>query len=99
VADDRGRLVGSVWLQLVEKVPHPGRARRERPIAYVTSMYVEPARRDEGLGRELLDVAVAFAREAGADGVLLWPSERSLPFYERAGFESGPWRWLEIEGD
>jgi GNAT superfamily N-acetyltransferase len=62
-------------------------------------MYVEPGRRDEGLGRELLDAAVTFAREVGADGVLLWPSERSLPFYERAGFEAGPWRWLEIAGD
>jgi GNAT superfamily N-acetyltransferase len=99
VAEDGERLLGCVWLQLVEKVPHPSRSRRERPIAYVTNMYVEPDRRNEGLGRELLDVAVAFAREAGADGVLLWPSERSLPFYERAGFEPGPWRWLEIEGD
>jgi GNAT superfamily N-acetyltransferase len=99
VADDGERLLGCVWLELVEKVPHPSRARHERPIAYVTNMYVEPGRRDEGLGRELLDVAVAYAREAGADGVLLWPSERSRPFYERAGFESGPWRWLELEGD
>jgi GNAT superfamily N-acetyltransferase len=99
VADDGGRLLGCVWLQLVEKVPHPSRSRRERPIAYVTNMYVEPDRRDRGLGRELLDVAVTFARESGADGVLLWPSERSRPFYERAGFEDGPWRWLEIEGD
>jgi GNAT superfamily N-acetyltransferase len=99
VADEGGRLLGCVWLRLVEKVPHPSRSRHERPIAYVTNMYVEPGRRDGGLGRELLDVAVAFAREAGADGVLLWPSERSLPFYERAGFEAGPWRWLEIAGD
>jgi GNAT superfamily N-acetyltransferase len=99
VADDGVRLLGCVWLQLVEKVPHPSRSRRERPIAYVTNMYVEPGRRDEGLGRELLDIAVAFARETGADGVLLWPGERSLPFYERAGFEAGPWRWLEIAGD
>jgi GNAT superfamily N-acetyltransferase len=99
VVEDGDRLVGCVWLQLIEKVPHPGRTRRERPVAYVTNMYVEPDRRDAGLGRELLDVAVAFARERGVDGVLLWPSERSRPFYERAGFEDGPWRWLEVDGD
>jgi GNAT superfamily N-acetyltransferase len=98
-AEGDGRLVGCVWLHLVEKVPHPGRARWERPVAYVTNMYVEPALRDAGLGRALLDVAVAFARERGVDGVLLWPSERSRPFYERAGFGPGPWLWLEVEGD
>ena len=33
VAEDEGRLVGCVWLQLVEKIPHPSRGRWERPIA------------------------------------------------------------------
>jgi GNAT superfamily N-acetyltransferase len=99
VAEDGGRLVGCVWLQLVGKVPHPGRSRAERPVAYLTNMYVEPRRRGAGLGRRLLDAAVAFARDRGLDGVALWASERSTPFYERAGFEPGRWRWLEIEGD
>jgi GNAT superfamily N-acetyltransferase len=99
VADDGGRLVGCVWLQLVEKVPHPSRRRWERPVAYVTNMYVETDRRGEGLGRDLLDAATTFARERGADGILLWPSERAVPFYRRAGFEPGAWLWSEIEGD
>jgi len=100
VAEADGRLVGCVWLQLVERVPHPNLARWERPIAYVTSMFVEPGLRDAGLGRGLLDVAVAFARLRRVDGVILWPSERSVPFYERAGFstEKAP-LMLEIEGD
>jgi GNAT superfamily N-acetyltransferase len=99
VADD-DRLVGCVWLHLVEKVPHPGRARWERPIAYVTSMYVEPERRNGGLGRELIDAAIGFARAREVDGVVLWPSPRSRPFYERAGFggQGGP-LWLGIAGD
>lgn len=99
VAEDDGRLVGCVWLQLVEKVPHPGRRRWERPVAYVTNMYVERERRNAGLGRHLLDVAAAFARERGVDGILLWPSDRSVPFYRRSGFEPGPWLWSEVEGD
>jgi GNAT superfamily N-acetyltransferase len=100
VASDGDRLVGCVWLQLVEKVPHPARARWERPLAYVTSMYVEPDRRDAGLGRELLEAALAFARARNVDGVVLWPSPRSRPFYARAGFgtDGGP-LWLEIGGD
>ena len=99
VAEEGDRLVGCVWLQLVEKVPHPNPVRSQRPVAYLTNMYVEPSTRNGGVGRQLLDAAVAHAREAGVDGVLLWPSERSVPFYRRAGFEPGGWLWLDVAGD
>ncbi|MGZ8585562.1 MAG: GNAT family N-acetyltransferase [Actinomycetota bacterium] len=100
VAEDEGRLVGCVWVQLVELVPHPNRSRWERPIVYLTNMFVEPGRRDAGLGRALLEAGLAFARERGAGGVVLWPSERSRAFYERAGFAAGAGpMWLELEGD
>jgi GNAT superfamily N-acetyltransferase len=98
VAEEGGRLVGCAWLQLVNKVPHPSRTLAERPIAYVTNMYVDPAHRNSGLGRRLLDLAIEFAREREVDGVMLWPSERSRPFYERAGFGPG-WLWLDLAGD
>jgi GNAT superfamily N-acetyltransferase len=63
-------------------------------------MYVEPDRRNGGLGSALLDAAIAFAHQREVDGVVLWPSERSRPFYERAGFgRLGAGRWLEIAGD
>src|SRR5262245_18066475 len=52
-----GRLAGCLWLQLVEKVPHPSRGRWERPIGYVTNVYVEPDLRNDGLGVEVRDVA------------------------------------------
>lgn len=100
VAQDGDRLLGCVWLQLIEKVPHPNRSRWERPVGYVTNMYVEPQRRDSGVGRRLLDEAIAFAREREVDGVVLWPSERSRSFYERAGFGSnGAPLWLDVMGD
>lgn len=98
VAEDDDRLVGCAWLQLVEKVPHPDRARWQRPIAYLTTMFVEPGHRDAGLGRELLERALEFARGREVDGVLLWPSERSRAFYERAGFAPG-FLWLDVAGD
>lgn len=98
VADEGGRLVGCAWLQIVVKVPHPSRTLTERPIAYVTNMYVDAGHRNSGLGRELLDRAIGFARGREVDGVMLWPSERSRPFYERAGFGPG-WLWLDVAGD
>lgn len=100
VAEDEARLVGCVWLQLVDRVPHPRLRRGERQIAYVTNMYVEPDRRNGGLGRNLLDAALEFARERRVAGVVLWPSERSVPFYWRAGFgDAGAPLWLEVAGD
>jgi GNAT superfamily N-acetyltransferase len=101
VAEADERLVGCVWLRLVERVPHPNLPRGARPIAYLTNMYVRPELRDAGLGRRLLDVALDAARSDEADGVILWPSDRSRPFYERAGFRGlpdGP-MWLELAGD
>jgi ribosomal protein S18 acetylase RimI-like enzyme len=100
VAEDDDRLVGSVWVQFVEKIPHPSRGRGERPIAYVTNVYVEPALRDEGLGARLLDAAVAEAREREAAEAVVWPTPRSVSFYRRAGFgtESAP-LGMDLAGD
>ncbi len=100
VAEDEGRLVGCAWIQLVEKVPHPSRGRWERPIAYVTNVYVEPALRDEGLGARLLDAAMAHAREHEAAEAVVWPTPRSVTFYRRAGFgsETAP-LGMDLAGD
>jgi GNAT superfamily N-acetyltransferase len=97
--DDDGRAIGCVWVQLVEKVPHPSRTRWERPVAYLTNMYVEAPRRNAGVGRELVDAAVGAARDHGVDGVMLWPSDDSVGFYRRAGFEPSPWLWMHLAGD
>jgi ribosomal protein S18 acetylase RimI-like enzyme len=51
VAEGSVGLVGCVWLQLIEKVPHPNRRRGSRPLAYVTNLYVAPELRNAGLGR------------------------------------------------
>ncbi len=100
VAEGEGRLVGCIWLQLVEKVPHPSRRRWERPIVYVTNVYVEPGLRDAGLGRRLLDAAMTFARDHPAAEAVVWPTPRSVSFYRRAGFgtESAP-LGIDLAGD
>jgi GNAT superfamily N-acetyltransferase len=100
VAEDGDRLVGCVWLQVVERVPHPDLRRGARPIVYVTNMYVVPELRNGGIGRDLLDAAVAYAREQRASAAIVWPSPRSISFYRRAGFgdEDAP-LLLPLEGD
>ena len=52
-------------------------------------MYLDPAARGMGVGRRLLDTAIAFARSRGARHLVLDTTEqmtRAIAFYERAGF-------------
>jgi ribosomal protein S18 acetylase RimI-like enzyme len=66
---------------------------------YLAELYVVPARRGRGLGRALMDSAIAVAREAGADRMELGTSEddvaaralyESLGFSNREGRPDGP---------
>ena len=84
VAEHDGALVGHVWLEVMDKVPNPGANEPERHV-YLTNLYVRPAARG-GLGSALLEAALAWCRERGADTVMLWPSEKSRTLYARYGF-------------
>jgi ribosomal protein S18 acetylase RimI-like enzyme len=58
---------------------------------YVAELYVIPGRRGQGLGRALMEAALAAARERGADYIDLNTSERDLAarkLYESLGFSN-----------
>jgi GNAT superfamily N-acetyltransferase len=78
VADRDGRLVGTVWLQLVRKVPAP--SARGEFIGYVTNAYVAPEERDGGLGAALLERLVEQVETVPIEVLIVWPTERSEPF-------------------
>lgn len=84
IAHDSDGIVGTIWLQLIDKLPNPV-AERERH-AYITSLYVRPEHRCAGLGSALLDAALAECDARGVDAVLLWPTPRSRSLYQRHGF-------------
>ena len=82
-ADDR--LFGAVWLHTISWVPVPGT--RAGAIGYLTNVYVSPELRNAGLGAEMLDRMKAWCAEEGFSLVIVWPTERSRPFYRRGGFD------------
>ena len=84
VAELDGELVGMVNLVLFERMPKPGRP--DSRWGYLGNAFVLAAHRDRGVGAQLIEALVAHARELGCVRIVLSPSDRSVPFYQRAGF-------------
>jgi GNAT superfamily N-acetyltransferase len=84
IAEREGRMVGSVWVQLIEKIPNPIAA--PECYVYLTNFYVRPEERGQGFGSQLLAEALSWSRSNNAELVLLWPTERSKSLYARHGF-------------
>jgi ribosomal protein S18 acetylase RimI-like enzyme len=84
-ASETGSLLGCMFLQCIEKVPTPGEIRRS--WGYVTNCYVAIERRGIGVGRRLLDLLIDVARARRLEFLIVWPSEKAVSFYQRAGFQ------------
>jgi len=58
-------------------------------IAQLAWLHVTAGRRDAGVGRRLCDALEAIAREAGDDRIVVsaTPSEHTVTFYRRRGYE------------
>jgi GNAT superfamily N-acetyltransferase len=84
LAEADERPVGMVNLVIFERMPRPGRAAGR--WGYLGNAFVLAAYRDRGIGKQLLAALLGYADENGLVRVVLSPSERSVPFYQRAGF-------------
>jgi len=81
-AQVQGRVVGSIAVVGEQ---------RERPSARLRWVIVDPAYQGYGIGKQLLERALAFCRQAGYPRVYLWTVEglpRSFALYQRAGFQT-----------
>lgn len=84
LAETGDRPIGMLNLLLFDRMPRPGRG--SGGWAYLANMFVLNRFRNRGVGRLLLDTAIAHAADAGLERIVLHPSARAVPFYERAGF-------------
>lgn len=78
IAERDGEILGSVFV-----MPDDATTARLRVL------YVEPAARGLGLGQKLVELAVAFARQAGYEKLLLWTHQfqsTARRIYDAAGF-------------
>lgn len=94
VADHDGLLVSNIWIYRVPKVPSPGRSTRD--FGYMTNVYTRPEMRNQGVGSELLRGVTAWAHDVDLELMIVWPSDPSVPWYERHGFMPST-EMLEVE--
>lgn len=81
IADKDGEVAGSVFV-----VP----AAEGEGMAQLRMLYVEPAFRGLGIGRQLVDQAIQFARASGYRHIMLWTQDclvAARKIYQHAGFE------------
>ncbi len=84
IAEHEGQVLGSIWTQIVEKIPNP--VSENEHYLYITNFYVSAEWRNRGIGSKLLTTALQWAKNHDAHSVILWPTELSRPLYLRHGF-------------
>ena len=95
--EEEEEIVANIWIYRVPKVPSPGRTTRD--FGYMTNVYIVPGMRDHGVGSELLAAVTAWAHDSDLELIIVWPSERSVPWYARGGYTpSAETLELEIAG-
>jgi GNAT superfamily N-acetyltransferase len=81
--------VGMLNLLVFTRMPAPVVQGAQRPTrwGYLANCFVLAGHRNTGLGARLLAACTTYADEHEFARVVLSPTERSIPFYARAGFE------------
>lgn len=89
VVNAEGEIVGTAWLNLMEKMPNP--VAEPESYGYVTNVYLRAHLRGQGAGARLMAAIVDECAAAGIEAAMLWPTARSRTLYRRFGFEGdGP---------
>ncbi|MDZ4719019.1 MAG: GNAT family N-acetyltransferase [Roseiflexaceae bacterium] len=84
IATTDTQIVAQIFVQKVSKVPKPNIL--EEYFGYVTNVYTRHAYRNQGIGSRLMAHVAAWAQAENLEMLVVWPSEESVTFYQRAGF-------------
>ncbi len=82
VAEDENGLLGGVGIYPTEGLPND--------TAELVKMYLSPAARGKGLGKKLIEISIAAAKEKGYSNIYLESMPelgKALKIYEQFGFE------------
>jgi GNAT superfamily N-acetyltransferase len=95
VVEQEGAIVAHMAVHVQDGVPRPGTVRNR--WGWLTDCYTIPVERNKGHGTGLLEAIRSWAMDEGLELLLVSPSNRSVPFYARAGFgPAGEWLQLSL---
>jgi GNAT superfamily N-acetyltransferase len=84
LAEQDGQIASHIFIQRIRKIPNPFRLHGE--FGYISNAYTRSAFRNQGIGAALLERVKDWAKQQDLEFLILWPSDTSIAFYERAGF-------------
>ncbi|MGE8207336.1 GNAT family N-acetyltransferase [Heyndrickxia sp. NPDC080065] len=84
VAEENGKIVSHIYIELIQKVPRPGRI--TYPFAYMTNVYTIKEYRNKGIGSKLLTTINEWANENKYEFIIVWPSDDSINYYKKNGY-------------
>jgi GNAT superfamily N-acetyltransferase len=84
IAETDGIAVGMAWLAVFDRMPQPRQL--ERLAGNVQSVFVLEAYRNHGIGEALVNALITEASTRGVGYLIVHPSRRAYPLYERLGF-------------
>ena len=88
VAEQDDELIGVISVRIIHKLPSP--EDMDGRFGYLTNSYVPPQHRNKGVGTELLAAVKNWAADEKLELLVVWPSERAYPFYQRGGYRRYP---------
>jgi GNAT superfamily N-acetyltransferase len=86
IAFNDRQIISHIFVQKMAKVPKPSRL--ADADGFMTNVYTRPAYRGQGIGSELLGRTITWAKAEDLGTLFVWPSERSIEYYQRAGFQA-----------
>ncbi|MBM7662559.1 GNAT superfamily N-acetyltransferase [Bacillus mesophilus] len=84
VAEENGTVVSHIYIELIQKVPRPGKVTNS--FAYMTNVYTIPEYRNMGIGSKVLGTINKWIKDNSYEFVIVWPSEDSINYYKKNGY-------------
>jgi GNAT superfamily N-acetyltransferase len=85
VAEINGEIVSHIYIELIQKVPRPGRI--TYPFAYMTNVFTVEQYRGKGIGGKLITEINKWVNEMNYEFIIVWPSDDRINFYKRNGYK------------
>lgn len=86
IAESNNEIIAHVSLYIIDNIPTPSRLINK--WGYLTNTYTKKKYRNRGVGSKLVKHIIDDAKTIGIETIIAWPSDKSLAFYERAGFNN-----------